>query len=178
MASRPLSDFKQRCSKGKPSHASISLRGAEVPRGAHAIGARHLRFSRLRWRRGFRWCQHDPDIDLGLKALFKRPESSRAAVSVAPHGRNRARRFTGLSGQLEARRNGYALIRNRVSLGTSAVGRHVRNSLGHPVAAVSFAAINARMDARQVRVVAEKVVAAAMEMEAAMRLHGPARTGQ
>jgi DNA-binding IclR family transcriptional regulator len=48
-------------------------------------------------------------------------------------------------------RNGYAHIRNRVTLGTSAVGVHISDSFGSPVAAVSVAAIDSRMsDARVV----------------------------
>lgn len=42
-------------------------------------------------------------------------------------------------------RNGYALVRNRVTLGTSAVGVHISNTFGSPIAAVSVAAIGSRM---------------------------------
>jgi len=43
------------------------------------------------------------------------------------------------------RRNGYAFIRNRVNPGVSAVGVPLLNSLDQPIAAVSVAAIDARM---------------------------------
>lgn len=69
----------------------------------------------------------------------------------------------------DAQRAGYALIRNRVTLGTCAIGRHVRDSMGNGIAAISIAAINERMDARRTTFVAEKVIAAAKEMELALR---------
>jgi DNA-binding IclR family transcriptional regulator len=46
---------------------------------------------------------------------------------------------------LACRRNGYSLIRNRVNPGVSAVGVPLLDSLDQPVAAVSVAAIDARM---------------------------------
>jgi DNA-binding IclR family transcriptional regulator len=46
---------------------------------------------------------------------------------------------------LACRRNGYAFIRNRVNAGVSAVGVPLLDSLDQPIAAVSVAAIDARM---------------------------------
>jgi len=47
------------------------------------------------------------------------------------------------------RRNGFAVIRNRITAGTTAVAVHVSDNLGRPIAALTLAAVNARMgDAR------------------------------
>ena len=43
------------------------------------------------------------------------------------------------------RRDGYAVIRNRITAGTTAVGVHINDHMGRPVAALSVAAVNARM---------------------------------
>lgn len=45
----------------------------------------------------------------------------------------------------ECRRNGFAFIRHRVNLGVSAIGVPLLDSLDRPIAAVSVAAIDARM---------------------------------
>jgi DNA-binding IclR family transcriptional regulator len=69
----------------------------------------------------------------------------------------------------EARQAGFSLIRNRVTLGTTALGRHICDSLGNPIAAVSIAAINDRMDSRRTAEVAQHVRRAAQDMEKMLR---------
>lgn len=54
----------------------------------------------------------------------------------------------------ECRRQGYALIRNRVNPGVSAVGVPLLNSLDQPFAAVSVAAIDARMSRARIAALA------------------------
>jgi DNA-binding IclR family transcriptional regulator len=50
---------------------------------------------------------------------------------------------------------GYSFIRNRVTLGVSAVGVAVMNSLDQPIAAISVAAIDARMTPQRISIVTE-----------------------
>jgi len=54
----------------------------------------------------------------------------------------------------ECRRNGYALIRNKVNPGVSAVGVPVLNSFDQSFAAISIAAIDARMPADRIAMLA------------------------
>lgn len=69
----------------------------------------------------------------------------------------------------DARRAGFSLIRNRITLGTTAVGRHISDSLGNPIAAVSIAAVNDSMDPQRTAEVAKHVVRAAQDMEEMLR---------
>jgi len=69
----------------------------------------------------------------------------------------------------DTRKAGFSLIRNRITLGTTAVGRHICDSLGTPIAAVTIAAINDRMDPRRTAEVVRYVRRAADEMERAIR---------
>lgn len=54
----------------------------------------------------------------------------------------------------ECRSNGFALIRNRVNLGVSAIGVPLLDSLDRPIAAVSVAAIDARMQSERIAALA------------------------
>ncbi len=54
----------------------------------------------------------------------------------------------------ECRRNGYAVIRNRVNPGVSAVGVPLLNSLDQPFAAVSIAAIDSRLSPDRIKALA------------------------
>jgi len=64
----------------------------------------------------------------------------------------------------QCRRRGYAWIRDRVTEGVSAVGVPLFDSLGHPVAAISVAAVNSRMSANLVPALAETLQAKAREI--------------
>jgi DNA-binding IclR family transcriptional regulator len=75
----------------------------------------------------------------------------------------------------DAQSNGFALIKNRITLGTTAIGCHIRDSLGNPIAAVSIAAINERLDAQNTRLAAGEVVAAAHTIEETLRGFGGRR---
>jgi DNA-binding IclR family transcriptional regulator len=66
----------------------------------------------------------------------------------------------------EAVRDGHALIRNRITPGTSAVGCAIRDRMGNPFAAVGVAAINTRLEGARILDVARQMNAAAREMEA------------
>lgn len=66
------------------------------------------------------------------------------------------------------RRQGHALIRNRITPGVTAVGLPFRDSLGRVLGAVSIAAINARMTPGHVTVLLPQIQAAARAIEAAL----------
>jgi DNA-binding IclR family transcriptional regulator len=57
----------------------------------------------------------------------------------------------------QTHKNGFSFIRNRVTLGTSAVGVPLTDGLGNPVAAISVAAVDARMTEPRIAVI-EKVL--------------------
>jgi DNA-binding IclR family transcriptional regulator len=73
--------------------------------------------------------------------------------------------------------NGYALIRNRVHAGVSAVGVPVRGGFGQPIAALSIAALNERLrtSAAISTVVAELRIAAARLERHLQRAHSQNR---
>ena len=48
------------------------------------------------------------------------------------------------------RNDGYAVIRNRITAGTTAVAHHIRDKMGRPIAALTVAAVNARMGAERI----------------------------
>jgi len=78
-----------------------------------------------------------------------------------------------IAAALEARRRGYATVRDRVTAGVSAVGVPIKNSLGSPIAAVTVAAIHARMPQARMTRLAQELRQTAAEIEPAMR-DGPA----
>jgi DNA-binding IclR family transcriptional regulator len=69
----------------------------------------------------------------------------------------------------ETRRLGYSRIRNRVTPGVTAVGRHVSDSLGRPFAAISIAAVHDRMDSQRTRQVAEQLAHCVRKIERQLR---------
>jgi DNA-binding IclR family transcriptional regulator len=66
-------------------------------------------------------------------------------------------------------KNGYSFIRNRVTLGTSAVGVALRDGLGNPVAAISVAAVDARMTEPRVATVEKVLRREAVQLDKALR---------
>jgi DNA-binding IclR family transcriptional regulator len=64
---------------------------------------------------------------------------------------------------------GYALIRDRVTLGVSAIGMHFKDSMGRPSGALSVAAMSQRMTASRLVRIAAALRASTAEVEA--RLH-------
>ncbi|WP_232072414.1 IclR family transcriptional regulator [Paraburkholderia pallida] len=62
-------------------------------------------------------------------------------------------------------RDGYALVRNRVTLGTSAVGVHINDAFGSPVAAISVAAVDSRMAAKRVLALARRLQTASKQIQ-------------
>jgi len=86
---------------------------------------------------------------LAILAALPNPEMEDVLVANMPAIESRWRFPEGaLRDSIQnAREKGHAVIRNRITLGTTAVGRHVNDSLGRPFAALSVAAVNARMDA-------------------------------
>lgn len=108
----------------------------------------------------------------GLAILAALPDEERDAVLervtariASDHG------FTGkaLRDSLAAtRRQGYALIRNRVTPGVTAIGMPFRDSLGRVLGAVSIAAINARMTSARIMMLRPQIEAAVKAVERAL----------
>lgn len=67
-----------------------------------------------------------------------------------------------------ARRQGYALIRNRITPGVTAIGMPFRNTLGRVVGTVSIAAINARMTPARVALLRPQIEQAIRGIEVAL----------
>lgn len=67
-----------------------------------------------------------------------------------------------------ARRQGYSLIRNRITPGVTAVGVPFRDTLGRVFGAISIAAINARMSAARVAALRPQIAAAVKGIEGAL----------
>jgi len=67
------------------------------------------------------------------------------------------------------RRQGHSLIRNRVTLGVTAAGVPIRDTLGRPIAAISVAAIDDRMREDRVASLARRLHEHAREIEGSLR---------
>lgn len=67
-----------------------------------------------------------------------------------------------------ARRQGYALIRNRITPGVTAIGMPFRNTLGQVVGAISIAAINSRMTPARVALLRPQIEVAIAAIEASL----------
>lgn len=94
----------------------------------------------------------------GLAILAALPDVERYAVlaqelrQVLEQGQLGEKDF--LASIERARKLGHAFIRNRVTLGVSAVGVAIRDVLNHPSAAISVAAVDARMTNERIGVIA------------------------
>lgn len=64
---------------------------------------------------------------------------------------------------------GYSTITGTVNLGVSAIGRAFRNSFGHPVGALSVAAMSQRLPAERMLEIADHLVLACQDVEARLR---------
>ncbi len=64
---------------------------------------------------------------------------------------------------------GYALIRNRVNAGVSAIGQHFCDSIGRPFAALSVAAINDRMTQARVKTLSALLTGSVREIRQSLR---------
>lgn len=109
----------------------------------------------------------------GLAILAYLPEAEREDI-IATDGRRICEegRLTeaDLRAAIEAcRRQGHSLIRNRVTLGVTAAGVPIRDTLGQPIAAISVAAIDDRMREERVTSLARRLHEHAREIEASMR---------
>lgn len=109
----------------------------------------------------------------GLAILAALPEDERrpvidsvASAVFAPG----AMTIASLSASIdEYQRNGYAHVRNRVTLGTSAIGVHIGDILGRPIAAISVAAIDSRMDRQRIAVLAKQLHGMARQIQHTLR---------
>lgn len=105
----------------------------------------------------------------GLAILAAAPADERRAIvaRVAPL----LSRFGGLDERSLTRacdrtsRAGFSTITGTVNLGVSAVGRAFRNGMGHPVGALSVAAMSQRLPAERLSEIAERLVAACAAVE-------------
>ena len=70
---------------------------------------------------------------------------------------------------IQTRAEGAAVIQNRVSLGVRAVGVAFRNSMSHPVGALSVAALSQRLNPRRTQQIGEMLRRATQEVEVLMR---------
>ncbi|MDP1533510.1 MAG: IclR family transcriptional regulator C-terminal domain-containing protein, partial [Rubrivivax sp.] len=64
---------------------------------------------------------------------------------------------------------GHVLVRNRVTLGVSAIGQAFRDALGRPIGAISVAATNDRMADARVRTLAGLLARSVRQIERALR---------
>ncbi|MFC6281909.1 MULTISPECIES: IclR family transcriptional regulator [Polaromonas] len=69
----------------------------------------------------------------------------------------------------DANRQGYALIRNRVTPGVSAIGMHFSDSMGRPFAALSVAAINSRLTSSRIKTVSALLTRGVSNIRQALR---------
>lgn len=98
--------------------------------------------------------ERQPVIDSVASAVFAQGVMTRASLSASID---------------EYQRNGYAQVRNRVTLGTSAIGVHVGDILGRPIAAISVAAIDSRMDRQRIAVLAKQLQGMARQIQHTLR---------
>ncbi len=69
------------------------------------------------------------------------------------------------------RDTGYSTIAGTVNLGVTAIGMAFRNGMGHPVGALSVAAMSQRMSARRLRSIAELLHEGRSDVELRLRAH-------
>lgn len=62
-------------------------------------------------------------------------------------------------------RQGFSLVRSQVTLGTTAIGVAIRDTLGNPIAAVSVAAVNNRMPDTRVTALSQQVIFAVTQIK-------------
>lgn len=70
---------------------------------------------------------------------------------------------------VQTRDSGLAVIQNRVSLGVTAVGVHFCDSIGQAIGALSVAALTQRMTANRIRLIAEELRVARLDVEQLLR---------
>ena len=71
----------------------------------------------------------------------------------------------------DARRRSYAIIRNRVTTGVSAIGQHFCDSLGQAFAALSVAATSDRLTPLKIKSVAAVLASAINDIREELRRH-------
>jgi len=98
--------------------------------------------------------------DAEIAAVIARVERQLASAGLPQEALKRAISAT--------RETGLAIIRNRVTLGITAVGVCVNDSMGRPFAAISVAALNERMPQERIALIGEALRAAAGEVRAAL----------
>jgi DNA-binding IclR family transcriptional regulator len=97
----------------------------------------------------------------GLAILSAMPEEEREhaiAYITYRYASNKALRDAALRNAIDAcRRQGYAVVRSKVTLGTTAVGVAVLDTLENPIAAVSVAAVDSRMSGPRIELLASQL---------------------
>ena len=113
----------------------------------------------------------------GLAILAAMEDASRAEIieHVAP----KLRAFGNLTRQAlveacaQTREQGAAIVENKVTLGVSAIGMPFRDSMGHPIGALSVAALTQRMTSTRLRRIGLQLSKATAGVERQMKLHWP-----
>jgi DNA-binding IclR family transcriptional regulator len=97
----------------------------------------------------------------GLAILSAIPEEEREHTIACITGRHAANKALQEKPLREAittcRKHGYSLIRSKVTLGTTAVGVAVLDTLDNPIAAVSVAAVDSRMSGPRIELLARQL---------------------
>jgi DNA-binding IclR family transcriptional regulator len=68
-----------------------------------------------------------------------------------------------------SQKHGYSLIRSQVTLGTTAIGVAILDTLDNPIAAVSVAAVDSRMSASRIELLSRQLQATAASIRDALR---------
>ncbi|MFC5520790.1 IclR family transcriptional regulator [Polaromonas jejuensis] len=109
----------------------------------------------------------------GLAILSDLPDDERAGITkvVTPLvlGQGKLPEFEFLASIDSCRRHGYAYIRNRVTLGVSAVGVAIRDALGQTIGAISVAAVDSRMSQQRVASIARLLHREAKAIQRALK---------
>jgi DNA-binding IclR family transcriptional regulator len=66
-------------------------------------------------------------------------------------------------------RHGYSLIRSQVTLGTTAMGVAILDTLDNPIAAISVAAVDSRMSASRIELLSRQLQSTASSIRDALR---------
>lgn len=108
----------------------------------------------------------------GLAILAAIPEEERRVTIehlVQRYGENKSLRSRALFSAIDAcRKHGYSLIRSQVTLGTTAVGVAIRDTLDNPIAAVSVAAVDSRMTEARIESLSRRLQSTASAIHGAL----------
>jgi DNA-binding IclR family transcriptional regulator len=109
----------------------------------------------------------------GLAILAAIPSDEREftiAYLARRHSETKSLQPSELRGAIDTcRRRGYALIHSQVTLGTTAVGVAILDTLNNPIAAISVAAVDNRMSVARIELLSRRLQAAATTVQDTLR---------